>query len=148
MNSDYPLPAFHFKVVFAGSLQDTSFQEVSGIGSKMETEPYQEGGENRFAHQLPKGATHGNLVLKRGVAGISSPLVRWCRDVLEGGLASSVATKTLLVSLLNESRLPVRGWSFARAFPVKWEVEAFNSTKNQVAIETIELSYSVSNRVL
>ena len=30
------------------------------------TEELVEGGENRFAHQLPTGLRHGNLVLKRG----------------------------------------------------------------------------------
>ena len=148
MSGGYPPPAFHFKVVFEGTDEDASFQEVSGVGSQLETEPYQEGGENRFKHQLPKGVTHNNLVLKRGIADTRSPLVAWCRDVLEGGLASSISTKTLHVNLLDENHSPVRSWAFARAFPVKWEVGGFNSTKNEVAIETIELSYSYSNRVM
>jgi hypothetical protein len=48
---DYPLPAFYFKVTFsAKGDEDAAFQEVSGIGSQIETEPYAEGGENRFVH--------------------------------------------------------------------------------------------------
>lgn len=148
LTGGYPLPAFHFRVTIAGSSQDTSFQEVSGIGVTMETEPYQEGGENRFRHQLPKGVTHPNLVLKRGIANVTSPLVRWCRSVMQDGLGASVVTHTVLVSLLNEYRLPVRSWSFARAYPVKWEVDAFNSTKSEVAIETIEMCYAQSTRLV
>jgi len=146
--SDYPPPAFHFRVHFEGSTQDTSFQEVSGIVARLETESFEEGGENRFTHQLPKGTAHDNLVLKRGVATAMSPLVRWCREVLEGGLVAPITTRTVVVSLLDEHRVPLRTWSFARAFPVKWEVDAFNSTKNEVAIETIDLSYAYSNRVV
>ncbi len=145
-NSGYPPPAFHFRVVFAGSQQDTSFQEVSGIGARMEMEPYQEGGENRFTHQLPKGAVHDNLVLKRGIADADSPLVSWCKEVLEGGLAAPITTRTVVVNLLNESHEPLRSWSVERAYPVKWEVQPFHSTKNEVAIETIELSYAYANR--
>ena len=45
----YPLPAFYFKVTFsAKGDEDAAFQEVSGIGSQIETEPYAEGGENTF----------------------------------------------------------------------------------------------------
>jgi len=54
----------------------------------------------------------------------------------------------LLVQLLNEKGMPKRAWSFMNAYPVSWEVDEFNSTKNEVAIEKIELSYTWSNRVL
>ena len=56
----YPLPAFHFQVTFGASDSgsDTSFQEVSGIGTELEVEPFAEGGENRFVHQLPKAVKH------------------------------------------------------------------------------------------
>ena len=82
----YQHPAFYFKVAFAATagMSDTSFQEVSGIGSEMETEPYVEGGENRYVHQLPKSVKHPKLVLKRGIATMTSPLVLWCRSIFEG----------------------------------------------------------------
>lgn len=143
----YPPAAFYFKVVFAGSQRDTSFQEVSGLSSSMETESFLEGGENRFTHQLPKGTKHPNLVLKRGLADAGSPLVSWCREVLENGLSSGITTQTVLLHLLDEKGSPLASWSFERAFPVKWQAEPFNSTKNSVAIESIELSYTYSTRV-
>jgi phage tail-like protein len=52
------------------------------------------------------------------------------------------------VYLMNEQKVPVRAWTFTDAYPVKWNVEAFNSTKNEVARETIELSYMSSSRTL
>ncbi len=50
---DYPVPAFHFKVGFALTMgmTDTSFQDVSGIGSEVTTEEVVEGGENRYGDQ-------------------------------------------------------------------------------------------------
>jgi phage tail-like protein len=146
--SVYPPPAFYFKVEVEGaSGVDTSFQEVSGITSQVETEPYVEGGENGFVHSLPKGVKHPNLVLKRGIGDEASPLVKWCRTVFEGGMSASIVTKELRVKLLNEDGDPLDSWSFANAYPVKWAIDAFNSTKNQVAIETIELSYTYLSRV-
>jgi hypothetical protein len=65
-NAWYPLPAFYFKVITGLRLgADTSFQEVRGIGSEIETEEVVEGGENRFVHRLPKAVKHPQLELKR-----------------------------------------------------------------------------------
>lgn len=146
--SEYPWPAFHFKVVFdpRSLIFDTSFQEVSGIGSEIETEPLVEGGENRFVHQLPKGVKHPNLVLKRGLAGRTSQLVRWCLAALEGGLSKPIEPQMVFVMLMNEKSIPLAIWSFANAYPVHWETEGLNSMKNDLAIEKIELVYSYSIR--
>jgi len=147
--SDYPLPAFHFKVVFAATLglSDTSFQEVSGISSEIETEPVIEGG-NQYVRQLPKSVKHTNLVLKRGIADMTSPLVIWCSTVIESDFMLPIVPMLITVYLMDESQLPVRAWTFSDAYPVKWNVDSFNSTKNEVAIETIELSYLYSTRIL
>lgn len=148
--ADYQPSAFYFKVAFSASSgkSDTSFQEVSGISSEIETEPYNEGGENRFVHQLPKSVKHPKLVLKRGIAEMKSPLVKWCRAVFEGDFSEPIEAMSMMVYLMNENKVPIRGWSFANAYPVNWEVESFNSTKNEVAIEKIELNYNYSNRVI
>jgi phage tail-like protein len=147
---DYPLPAFCFSVVFTGLPpgSDTSFQEVKGIGAELDLEEVVEGGENRFVHRLPKAAKHPQLELKRGIAPANSPLVKWCQGVLEGGLNAPVRPQLLNVYLLDAEGDTVRAWEFANAWPVKWDVEDFKSTKNDVAIETIVLSYTWSNRTL
>lgn len=147
---EYPPPAFHFRVGFALTLgmQDTSFQEVTGIGSEVETEEVVEGGENRYVHRLPTSVKHPQLELKRGIAKMTSPLVIWCRSVFEGDFIAPIVPMLMTVFLLNESKAPVRAWTFANAYPVNWEVEDFGSTKNEVAIEKITLSYNYSNRLI
>jgi phage tail-like protein len=146
----YPPSAFYFKVVFGSTLtnSDNSFQEVSGISMEVDLEPIQEGGENRFVHQLPKGVKHPHLELKRGIASYDSPLVTWCQDVLEGDFMDAITTQSVSVYLLNADQQTLRGWVFENAFPIKWDVEAFNSTKNEVAIEKVTLSYNYFNRIL
>lgn len=150
MSNEYPPSAFHFKVVFAATLgmSDTSFQKVSGIGSEVETEPVEEGGENRYVHQLPTKVKHPKLVLERGIAKMTSPLVIWCRTVLEAGFIAPIVPMPIIVFLLDENKTPIRAWSFANAYPVNWEVQEFMSTKNEVAIEKIELNYNYSNRLI
>lgn len=148
LGNDYPPVAFHFTVTLGvlPNIIDVSFREVSGIGPELETEAVTEGGENRFVYQLPKAVKSPRLVLKRGVASMASPLVLWCKSVLEGGLAKPIYPKLIHVFLLDEKGLPLRVWSFDNAFPVKWEVEGFQSTKNEVALEKIEFSYAFSKR--
>ena len=150
LDSDYPPSAFHFKVVFAATagMSDTSFQDVSGIKATIETETYKELGENGYIYQLPKPPTYPNLVLKRGIASMTSPLVLWCKSVFEGDFSQPLKTMGMMVYLMDEDKLPRRAWSFTGAFPVSWEVDSFNSTKNEVAIETVEIRYNRLTRML
>ena len=106
----YAPTAFYFRVSFGIAVLDAdcSFSEVSGIVDEMETETVVEGGENRFVYTLPKAFKYPRLVLKRGVAPCTSPLVNWCRDVLEGGLGQPVSTKSMQVALLDESGQALR----------------------------------------
>lgn len=148
MDAEWPLPAFHFAVRFdpSSGITDAAFQEVAGIAPEMETEAFREGGENRFVHQLPKGVKNPRLVLKRGVAGSDSGLVKWCRSVLEGGLAMRIKPRQVEVQLMDGAGDPVRAWLFTGAFPVKWSVAEFRANKNEVAMETVELAYMAVTR--
>ncbi|MBC3875298.1 phage tail protein [Undibacterium flavidum] len=150
----YPPSAFYFSVGFvlgvgATGIQvpDASFSEVSGIGTEMETEAVVEGGENRFVHQLPKQIKHGNLELKRGIANANSPLYKWCKSTLEGEFIKMIEAKSVLVKLIGGNKQILRAWEFHDAYPVKWDVEAFNSTKNDVAVEKIAFAYTYSQRI-
>ncbi len=148
--NEYPPASFYFKVAFSATLglSDTSFQDVSGIKSEVETEDVVEGGENRYVHRLPKSIKHPQLVLKRGIGQLTSPLVIWCKSIFEGDLVLPIMPMPISVFLLDESGIPQRAWSFMNAYPVSWEVEEFKSTKNEVAIEKVELSYTYSNRLI
>ncbi|MBB1487161.1 phage tail protein [Oceanospirillum sediminis] len=147
-NADnWPLPAFHFSVVFGKDSDDAGFQEVSGISTRIETETLSEGGNNTVVYHLPKAAKHDNLILKRGVTTLDSTLTKWCKTFFDDGFAKKLEPKDLTVRLLDEKRTPVRIWLFRNAYPVGWKMDALNSTKNEVAIEEIELCYSEQKRV-
>jgi phage tail-like protein len=150
MNESFPPAAFHFTVHLdpAAGGGEAMFQEVSGIGAEMETEAVHEGGENRFVHALPKGVKHPRLVLRRGVVDIDSGLVKWCRQVLERGLAQPVVTQHIEVRLMDQGGEGLCIWDFTGAYPVKWSVQPFGSTKQEVALESVELAYGTVRRVL
>lgn len=144
----YPPPAFYFAVSIGNGskIDDTAFSEVSGISSEFETEAVVEGGENRFVHQLPKQVKHGQLELKRGIARMSSPLAAWCKKTLEGEFAKMIELQTVIVKLTGANGQVLRVWQFNDAYPIKWSVDPFSSTKNEVAVEKISLAYSYSQR--
>lgn len=148
LDTYYPLPAFYFTVSFTptvpgtASIADTSFQEVTGISAEIHTEEVFEGG-NPYSRNLPKSLKFTPLKLKRGVASKTSGLVTWCHSILDPNAAFTNPIKTMsaLVSLMDEKGTPVHSWTFVNAYPVKWTLGGFDSTKSGIAIEEIELKY-------
>lgn len=135
-----PFTSFHFVVafeLFPQLPQDLHFQEVSGLSSTIETETLLEGGENRFAHKLPKRPSYQPLQLKRGLLQ-GSGLVHWCKNAIEN---FNFRPTNVVVTLLNEKHLPIMGWRVMNAYPTKWEVARFNAEQSEIAIETMEFEY-------
>ncbi|MCB0534726.1 MAG: phage tail protein [Lewinellaceae bacterium] len=137
-----PTPGFHFVVSFINPLLatpiDMAFQSVTGLEVSINTETLAEGGENRFTHSLPGRQSYANLVLKRGMRPMPSPLTNWCLDAL---INFNIQPADLLVNLLGPEHVPLRTWNVIGAYPVKWSVSEFNAEQNQLAIETLELKY-------
>jgi phage tail-like protein len=145
-----PPASFQFVIRFEGlpAGDDTSFLEVSGIGSEMDTIASEEGGENHFVHSMPVGVKHMSLTLKRGIAPNTSTLVQWCKATFESGFAEPIETRDVTVYLLDHQGAPLRGWSFSNAFPTSWSVDPFQAEKGSIAIEKIALSYTAMTRKL
>jgi phage tail-like protein len=137
-----PPLGFRFGVLFfaAGVIPnpvDIFFQKVSGLGSSVETVTVSEGGQNLYTQSLPKRIKYENLVLERGLV-VGSPLV------IEFNVTMSLfkfSPSNVLVTLLDPSGIPLAGWLFMKAFPVKWSVSDLDATANSVVIERMELSY-------
>ncbi len=143
-----PPVSFYFKVVFQGTpkIEDAAFMEVSGLQEELEVMELQEGGENGYFHKLPKRAKHGNLVLRRALEALDNPLEQWVKDTLESGFAKRITPRNIVVMLLGADGKALRCWWCSNAYPVKWEVSAFSSQENKLAIETLELCYNLLER--
>lgn len=151
----YPPGGFYFTVAVLGSGAalamasgvDASFQEISGIEAKFDTEEVTEGGENRFVYRLPKPAKYSNLVLKRGIVAVNSFLVEWVGQTVGSSLSLPILPQNILVTLLNEEGNPLIAWGFANAWPVRSQVAPLSASDNKILIETMELSYNYFDRV-
>lgn len=119
------------------NLIDTLFQKVSGITSTVNTMTIEEGGQNLYSQKVPQKIQHDNLVLERGIV-TPSPLS------IEFNIAMSrfaFRPSTVLVNLLDNTRIPIASWLFINAYPVKWSISDLDANQNTVVIETMELAY-------
>jgi phage tail-like protein len=137
-----PPLGFRFGVFFfaGGAIAnpiDFRFRRVSGIAASIDTYTVEEGGQNLFSQRLPKKIQYDNLVLERGLL-IGSPLT------LEFNAAMSLFKFTpanVLVTLFNDAAVPVAGWLFIKAYPLKWSLSDLNADDNAITVETMELAF-------
>ena len=133
---------FRFGVFFfAGGLipnpLDIRFQKVSGLSAEVKTRSVQEGGQNLFTHRLPERIEYGNLKLERGMV-IGSPLNLELNATLS---LFEFATSNVLVTLFSEDSVPLAGWLFMNAYPVRWSTADLDASSKGVLIDTMELAY-------
>ena len=127
---------------FAGGLipnpLDFRFQKVRGISAEVQLQTVREGGQNLHSHRLPQQVNHGNLVLERGFT-VGSPLN------IEFNIALSQFKFTpgnVLVTAFSEIGIPIGGWLYMKAYPVKWTVSDLDAQANSVMVDTMELAYT------
>jgi phage tail-like protein len=111
------------------------FTEVSGLTMEYDVFEWQEGGVNDFVHKLRGRMKFTNLVLTRGITHEES-FVKWflaCREKTQ--------RRDLSVTMLSHDLAPIRTWSFAGAFPVKWSGPGLKAASGEVAIEQIEIAH-------
>ena len=82
--------------------------------------------------------SYDNLVLKRGVT-VGSLLT------LEFNAAMTLfkfVPSNVLVTALSEDMVPLAGWMFIRAYPVRWTTSDLDAANKAVVVETMELAYA------
>ncbi|GAA4274023.1 phage tail protein [Aquimarina gracilis] len=120
---------------------DLRFQRVSGISTEVQLETINEGGENLHMHRVPKMTNYNNLVLERGF--VASPIPSPLHLEFKAAFNSfTFSPSNVLVTVFKENGIPIGGWIFKKAYPVKWSVSDLDAQSNSVIIDTMELAYS------
>lgn len=130
----YPLPVFHFQVEWGGTR--IGFTEVSGINFNVEPIEYREGVSPNY-HPTKMSGMHkfGNITLKRGMFRGDNEFFIWLTNVN----LNKPDRRTVTIKLLDETHAPVFTWTVNNAWPCKVDGTSLGSTKNEVAVESIEL---------
>lgn len=130
-----PLMDFRFHVEIDGLLF-AGFSEVSGLSVEIETDTYNEGGENDFVHILPKTVKYQNIVLKQGIL-YSDQMWIWMREVMDG----KIKKRSGRIILMGANTMPAWSWEFTGAYPVKWTGADLKAQGGAVFVETLELCH-------
>ena len=86
--------------------------------------------------KLPGRIRYPNVTLRRGLT-TSRDLWDWWQTVRDG----TIQRRTVLIALLDDSGQPVLRWTLREAWPVKWELSELDASKNEIAIETLEIAH-------
>jgi phage tail-like protein len=135
-----PYVAFRFEVTLDG-VTLAGFGECSGLQLETEFHDYMEGGLNDYVLKFPTRTKQGNLTLKRGI--VDKELWDWYYDLTQGKIAPKDGE--IMVKDPSGSEV-VFAWEFSSALPVKWLGPDLNASQNNVAVETLELSYLTLRR--
>ena len=144
-----PLPAFNFYIALiedsnplleaaavASAFLLGGFSECTGLDSEIKVEEVLAGGQNDRVFRFPGRAAFPSIVLSRGV-GLGEDLYLWHEDFLKG----EGKRRNGLIFLANETRIPIKCWTFERGIPVKWSGPALNAGTSATASEKLEIAH-------
>jgi phage tail-like protein len=129
-----PLPAFLFAVEIGG--QTGFFRSVDGLSSETEVVDYREGGNSDVIRKLAGVTRFANIRLTRVFTGDRS-LYDWHATIQKPNPIRVDGR----ITLMDRQGTPIATWKFVNAFPVKWQGPDLDASKNEVAIETIEIAH-------
>lgn len=139
--SSYPLPKFHFKVVWANG-PTFGFTEVSGLSVTQEVMQYRDGGMNEMSPYKQAGMRkYSNITFKRGMFKDDLKFFEWWDSITIQNMTAGKHRKTVTVHLLDENHSPVLTWTIKNAFPIKFESPNLKADANEVSIETLEIAH-------
>lgn len=136
-----PYAVYNFEVIINGISDDGqsakgAFSEVSGLDMEITPIDYRTGIGDIVSLKLPGLKKFPNLVLKRGIIG-DPALWLWILKSANGQVQRTSGS----IILLDENHQEVLRWNFQRAWATKFSVSPLGATKNEVALETLEIAH-------
>ncbi len=133
----WPLPKFYFSVQL-GDDTTVSFQEVDGLDSETQIIEYRHGNSPVFYPiKMPGLGKVSNVTMRKGIFVNDSKFWDWYNEIK----MNTIARRTVIISLLDETGTPKRTWTLNNAWPTKITGTDLKSEGNEVAIESIEVAY-------
>ena len=124
----------NFRVEIDG-IPSASFTEVSGLEASIEAIEYRTGNQPTV-QKIPRLHKFTNVTLKRGMVQDTS-LWNWIKTAIDG----KVQRANVSIILLDEMGNDVWRWNLTKAWPCKWTGPTLQAQSNDVAIETLEITY-------
>lgn len=138
LNQPWPLPKFSFSVDFGLAQKNIAFQEISGMEAETQIIEYRKSNSPLFSNEkMPGLKKYGNVVMKRGIFVKDNTFWDWYSQIT----MNTTKRMTIVIRLLDESGLVTMQWRLDNAWPTKITATDLKSDGNEVAIDTIEITY-------
>ena len=140
IKTNYPLPAYNYRVEIAG--KNYAFSDVSGLSIQIETTTYKQsptenGKAGPSIMYMPAQRQPATISLKRGL--INNSDIRALYSWISQTQVNVIEKKDIFVRLLDEAGEPVLSWKVLNAFPKQLDAPTFTANSNEVAIESMTL---------
>jgi phage tail-like protein len=136
-----PYRAYNFKLEILG-ITEGHFTECSGMGIKVNTIAYREGGTAQVVHQLPGPVEYASITLRYGLT-TSLDLWTWFMSAVKG----KVERKNISIVMLDsDGSTPVARWDLVNAWPAEWWGAPLDAMGREVAIESLKLVFETLDR--
>jgi phage tail-like protein len=133
----WPLPKFYFSVQL-GDDASVSFQEVDGLQSETQPIEYRHGNSPIFYPiKMPGLGKVGNVTMRKGIFVNDGRFWAWYNEIK----MNTIARRTVVISLLDETGTPKMTWTLNNAWPTKLTGTDLKSEGNEVAVESLEVAY-------
>lgn len=137
-----PFTGFLFRVEIMGIVEGI-FRECSGLESTIQVVEDPQRALGRMS-KIPGRIVFANIVLKWGLT-TSTTLYQWHLQALQGNLKR---VNGAVMQVAPDGRTQVARWNFVDGWPTKYTGPSFNSSGNDISIETLEIAHEGLERVM
>ncbi len=131
-----PFRNYNFKFEVNGTVQG-HFVTVDGLGYSVERVLWRAGGDNARVRTIPGRVDYYPVTLRYGLT-TSLEMITWLQSAVAGRVHRPNATIALLAP---DGSTEVRRWNLLSAWPCEWKAAALDALGNEVAIESLTISY-------
>lgn len=133
---------YNYKLIFQPDIAEAHFTEVSGLGVKVNSIAYREGGTQAIVRKLPGFVEYADVTLRYG---LSSSRELW--DWFLTGVNGRVERRNVSIVLLDtDGATEVMRWDLVNAWVTEWRGSVLDAMTNEVAIETLSLTFDTLAR--
>ena len=136
-----PYRNFNFRLEIRG-VTEAHFTECSGLGIRVHTIRYREGGVGQVVRSIPGAVEYSEVTLRYGLTR-SRDLWDWFMRTVRG----QVERRNISIVVLepNGADEALR-WNFVNAWPSEWRGAALDALGREAAIEELKLAFDTLER--
>lgn len=136
-----PYRSYNFKLEIQG-ITEGHFTECAGLGVRVRTIPYREGGTSQVIHQLPGRVEYSEVTLRYG---LTSSRLLW--DWMMSAVKGRVERRNVSIVMMSEDgATPVMQWNLINAWVAEWRGAPLDALGQEAAIETVSLVFESIDR--